>query len=123
MSARRQGRNDRPKVRAKRVLRDRLLRETFQRTDDVRKALAMAGKPRKWASIAAAMGGTWTSESVRDQLNSIVDRRNAIVHEGDYERQERPRTARPIPIEESEATASVDFIADLIDAIHAVIST
>ncbi len=69
------------------------------------------------------MGGTWTSESVRDQLNSIVDRRNAIVHEGDYERQERPRTARPIPIEESEATASVDFIANLIDAIHAVIST
>jgi len=50
-----------------------------------------------------------------------VDRRNAIVHEGDYERQERPQTAKPVSIDEAEARGSVDFMDALIEAIHRVI--
>lgn len=122
VKARREGRDARPKVRAKRVLRDRLLRETFQSPDDVSRALGMAGKSQSWPDIAAEMPGSWDSKALRKRLSAIVSRRNAIVHEGDYERQERPRTAKPIPIEETEAKDSVEFLANLIRAIRSVIS-
>src|SRR5690348_11999484 len=42
-AARRPKHNSRPRVAVKRQLRDRLLRETYQRYDDVSKALSMAG--------------------------------------------------------------------------------
>lgn len=56
--ARRDGRNSRPRVRLKRVLRDRLQRETFQSAEDVSRALGMAGKSGQWEAIAAAMSGS-----------------------------------------------------------------
>lgn len=122
VKARQEGRDVRPKVQAKRVLRDRLLRETFQRPDDVSRALGMAGKSQSWPDIAAEMPGSWTPKALKKRLSAIVGRRNAIVHEGDYERQQRPRTAKPIPIEETEAKEAVEFLANLVRAIRSVIS-
>jgi hypothetical protein len=119
--ARRQGRATRPKVAVKRVLRDRLLRETFQRYDDVSRALAMAGRPGHWEAIANAMPGEWTPAQIRDRLNGIVDRRNAIVHEGDYVRRDRPRNAKRTELRTRDARREIRFIRDLIDAIHASI--
>src|SRR6266508_3758687 len=43
-AARDEPRNSRPRVGVKRQLRDRLLRETFQRYDEVANALGMAGR-------------------------------------------------------------------------------
>lgn len=121
VDARKADKNARPRVAAKRILRDRLLRETFQRYEDVARALSMAGKPKQWQNIAAKIPGSPTKEAVRDRLNTIVDRRNAIVHEGDYERLERPQTAKLVPITAGEARTDVDFLADVIDAIHAIL--
>lgn len=121
--ARQEERNERPKVRAKRVLRDRLLRETFQRADDVSRALSMAGRSKSWPAIAAEMPGGETHEALKKRLNAIVDRRNAIVHEGDYKRQERPRSAKPVSINEGEARDFVEFLANLIRAIRSVLAT
>ncbi|MGH8793083.1 MAG: hypothetical protein ACRDXX_10600, partial [Stackebrandtia sp.] len=61
-----------------------------------------------------------TPTQIRIRLNAIVRRRNQIVHEGDYERLERPRGARRNSISHSQAMADVEFLADLIYAIHAV---
>lgn len=122
--ARKENRNIRPKVPAKRVLRDRLLRETFQRYDDVARALSMAGRPRGWTDTADAMWGVpgvWTPEELKAGLNAVVDRRNRIVHEGDYERLERPQTAKLTSITAAQATRDVDFLADVIDAIHSIV--
>lgn len=94
VTARREGKNIRPRVRLKRVLRDRLLRETFQRSADVADALAMAGKSGKWQDIADAMSGSEEPKMLMDRLDRVVNRRNAIVHEGDYKRLDRPQTAR-----------------------------
>ncbi|MFI4990167.1 MAG: HEPN domain-containing protein [Solirubrobacterales bacterium] len=58
---------------------------------------------------------------IKTRLDEIVTRRNQIVHEGDYERKERPRRAKTTPISEKEARADIDFIAQLVDAIHGVI--
>jgi hypothetical protein len=50
-----------------------------------------------------------------------VTRRNQIVHEGDYERLERPRGPGRNSMTLPAATRDVNFLADLIDAIHAVV--
>jgi hypothetical protein len=122
VEARRDGRQTRPRVRVKRVLRDRLQRETFQSSDDVSRALGMAGKSGQWDAIAKAMSGTTRGDSkaLKQQLNEFVKRRNAIVHEGDYERLERPQTAKLVPLGRAAATDAVDFFSDLVDAIHSL---
>jgi hypothetical protein len=120
-AARSQPHNSRPRVSTKRQLRDRLLRETYQRFEDVSDALAMAGQPKQWGAIGGEMDPVLTPDQIRDRLNGIVTRRNQIVHEGDYERLERPRGSRRNPMTLSAATNDVDFLADLIEAIHAVV--
>lgn len=120
-AARRPPHNTRPRVAVKRQLRDRLLRETFQRYDDVSKALALAGLSGSWRDIASNMSPPTTPDRVKHQLNAIVDRRNQIVHEGDYRRLERPRGSARNQMTFGQAARSIDFVADLIGAIHAVV--
>lgn len=122
VEARRQGRQARPRVRVKRVLRDRLQRETFQNADDVSRALGMAGKSGQWDAIAKAMSGPTRGDpkALKLQLNEFVKRRNAIVHEGDYARLDRPQTSRLVPLGPAAASDAVDFVSDLVDAIHSL---
>ncbi len=117
-----EGRRSRPRVAAKRLLRERLLRETFQRPDRVTDALSMAGVPKAWSVIAAAMAGAPKPEDLRSTLNALVERRNAIVHEGDYERLDRPQRSTLNAVTTTEAGNAVDFVRQLIDAIHSVVS-
>lgn len=111
-----------PRVGIKRQLRDRLLRETFQNYDAVARALSMAGRPKAWPKIGKSMQTPHEPSEIKARLNGIVTRRNQIVHEGDYERRERPRTPRRNLITQKQARRDIDFIAELIDAIHAVVS-
>jgi hypothetical protein len=112
--------NSRPRVAVKRQLRDRLLRETFQAYDDVSRALAMAGKSGLWDHIGAKCTPAVTPKQIKERLRAIVMRRNQIVHEGDYERLERPQNARRNTVTYADALSSIDFIEQLIKAIHAV---
>lgn len=121
VAARSEPHESRPRVGVKRQLRDRLLRETFQRYEDVARALGMAGHSRKWDAIGQSMKPALTPKQIRTRLNSIVMRRNQIVHEGDYRRLERPRNAGRNGISQTEARSDIDFIAQLVDAIHTVI--
>jgi hypothetical protein len=110
--------NSRPRVQVKRALRDRLLRETFQNSDSVGRALAMAGRRREWRAIGLRMNPPASAERLQQRLDTIVQRRNQIVHEGDYVRQERPRRAVRNVLLYSQAKDDIDFIAELIEAIH-----
>ena len=120
-AARRRPHRSRQRVGVKRQLRDRLLRETFQSYDGVSKALGMAGLSGRWAEIGQQMTPALQPSEIRKRLDEIVMRRNQIVHEGDYERKERPRTARMTPITASQAAADIEFVAQLVNAIHTVI--
>jgi hypothetical protein len=120
-AARRRPHNSRPRVGVKRQLRDRLLRETFQSYDGVSKALGMAGLSGHWKEIGEHMSPEMQPGEIRERLDGIVTRRNQIVHEGDYERKERPRKAKTTPMSQSQASADIDFIAQLVDAIHSVV--
>jgi hypothetical protein len=117
-AARAQPHNSRPRVGVKRDLRNRLLFETFQSFRGVSEALAMAGRPKNWADIGAAMTPMLTADAIRERLDSIVQRRNQIAHEGDYRRLERPQDNQRNSITHREAQDDVEFLARLIDAIH-----
>lgn len=121
-SARAKPHNSRPRVGVKRQLQDRLLRETFQSYNAVSQALTMAGRPKAWAAIGKEMSPRRNSKEIRERLNSIVHRRNQIVHEGDYERLQKPQKAKLNRLTQNEARRDIDFISQIINAIHAVVS-
>jgi len=121
-AARAQPHNSRPRVGIKRQLRDRLLRETFQSSDAVSRAFGMAGRSGEWHAIAAEGSTPRAPADIKARLDGIVTRRHQIVHEGDYERLERPRTAKLNGITQKQAESDIAFIASLIDAIHVVVS-
>ena len=79
----------------------------------------MAGRSRNWDAIGQRLSPSMTPSQIRTRMNEIVTRRNQIVHEGDYRRLERPRNAIRNGMTYSEAETDIDFVADLIDAIHA----
>jgi len=120
-AARAKPHKSRPRVGVKRQLRDRLLRETFQRYDDVARALGMAGRRKAWEAIGKQLVPTVAPVQIKERLNRIVDRRNQIVHEGDYRRLERPRGASRNPIGTPQTRRDIGFLADLIDAIHVIV--
>lgn len=93
-AARSRPHSSRPRVAVKRDLRDRLLRETFQRFQEVSRALAMAGRSGRWDEIAQGFNPPVPTTYLRERLDAIVRRRNQIVHEGDYRRLERPRDTK-----------------------------
>jgi hypothetical protein len=112
--------NSRPRVAVKRQLRDRLLLNTFQRFEVVSRGLAMAGRPRNWDAIGQRLPRQMISAEIKERLNNIVTRRNQIVHEGDCRRLERPRNNLRNTLTLNEARADINFIAELIEAIHAL---
>jgi hypothetical protein len=81
----------------------------------------MAGQSGVWKDIGAAMDPAMEPAEIRRRLNSIVVRRNQIVHEGDYERLEKPRGPGRNSITHRAALEDIAFIARLVDAIHAVV--
>jgi len=121
VAARKKPHNSRPRVGVKRQLRDRLLRETFQSYENVSKALGMAGLSGKWEDIGKTFSPSMTPKQIRTRLDQIVIRRNQIVHEGDYRRLDRPRNSGRNGLGTTSARADINFIAQLIDAIHAVV--
>jgi hypothetical protein len=112
----------RPRVGVKRLLRDRLLRETFQTYEAVSRALGMAGRTKEWREIGSRMDPELAPEEIKDRLNEIVRRRNQIVHEGDYVRLEKPQNSRKNDMTLKQAREDIAFIEEVINAIHEVVS-
>jgi len=110
--------NSRPTTRTRTVLRDQLLKKTFQSPAEVDEALGMAGLSGNWKSIGEQMG--MTKKQVEHRLSQIVRRRNWIVHEGDYERLDRPRGPNMNSLSQAEAGDDIDFLARLTAAIDSI---
>ena len=113
--AQRTGRATRPWVSVKHALQERLLRKTFQSYDEVAAALAMVGVKKAWSTVAGNL--VCSPEEIKNRLNSIVHRRNQIVHEGDLRRMARPRAIQHAPIDLMAVQADIDWIDQLLAAI------
>lgn len=83
--------------------------------------VGVGAKGKKWDLIGKKLDPPMRASEIRERLNGIIMRRNQIVHEGDYRRLDRPQNARRNPMTTAQARSDILFIADLIDAIHAVI--
>ena len=119
VDAQRHNRRSRPWVQVKSSLRKRLLRETFQTYDQLGQALAMAGIENGWAKVATERG--MTPAQIKDWLNTIIQKRNQIVHEGDITRAERPRRLKLNKIDHNKTRATVTEIEALISAIDKIV--
>lgn len=87
-------------------------RDTFQRPDDISKALRFVDDtPKKWGRISARIG--FTTERTKAQLNSIVDRRNMIVHEADID----PVWGGSRSLTADDTEGAIDFISKVVAAI------
>ena len=64
---------------ARSLIAERLAKETFQRPDDVAAAQAIVGVNNIWTAALTEAGAAKISLSV------IIDRRNEIVHQCDYD--------------------------------------
>ncbi len=114
----RRGKTWRPWVHVKNLLHERLLKQTMQSPREIEDAMAMAGIKGGWSATALAMGEK--PEAMRTILGKIVQRRNQIVHEGDYYRLVRPQTVRLRVIDATAVGLDLDWLGGLIAALAGV---
>ena len=112
---------DRPWVRVRNLLNDRLLKITFQSSQEVADALAMVGITHGWQKIADEVGVGVTSKFLQDELDAIVHRRNQIVHEGDFKQLYRPRTLRRNRVSQDDADHASNMVEILIVAMDKIV--
>ena len=93
---------------ARTYVAERLALETFQRPDDIARALAMVGVPKIWSTAFTDPSATKTA------LGLVVDRRNRIVHACDRD----PLTAGALtPIAASDAVLAAETVEQVAVAI------
>ncbi|WP_198391681.1 HEPN domain-containing protein [Burkholderia ubonensis] len=114
------GKDTRPWVQVKNVMQKRLLKETFQSYEQVAIAFSWAGIEKPWSRVAAKL--IIQADDIKSRLNSLVHRRNQIVHEGDIARSSRPQTLKYNAVAHAEVVADVDWIESLIAAIEQVVA-
>jgi hypothetical protein len=119
VKARRKEQDSRPRVQVKNALHRRLLRKTFQSSDQVADAMAYAGVTEGWSKVAKEMGEP--VGALKAHLDRMVYRRNQIVHEGDLKRLVRPRSLSFNEVDRNEVTQDVDWVESLLDAIDVVL--
>lgn len=93
-------------------VRNLFSRDTFQRPDDISKALRFVDdRPKRWARVSARLGAT--PDNTKVKLNSIVSRRNMIVHEADID----PAWRVPRSLTADDTEDAINFISKLAEAI------
>jgi hypothetical protein len=94
---------------ALRHVAQRLALETFQRPDDIAKALAMVGVSRVWSTAFPR-----DPAATKTSLGVIVDRRNRIVHSCDID----PLNPGAVtPLSDSDALDAIETIEQIVHAV------
>lgn len=120
IAAQRAEKRSRPWVQVKSSLQRRLLKETFQSYDQVAMALSMAGIKEPWKKICAELKEA--NSDTKKWLDTLVHRRNQIVHEGDLKRASRPRKLSFNAISQAEARSQVRRVEVFIGAVETVVN-
>lgn len=98
-------------------IRERLGYQSFQQADKIAEAIRYISGKKLWDEVAIQM--TKPAKDIRQQLNSIVDRRNKIAHEADID----PTfgIGSRWNIDEVLVSDAVNFIETLVESIHQVL--
>ena len=89
----------------------------FQHPDRIADAVRLFSPCTLWPSVASHLGTT--DQDVRNELRLIVDRRNKITHEADLD---PSYPGSRWPISRSDSIRAVDFIQNICEAIHSVVT-
>lgn len=116
--ARQEGRTNRPLVKVRNVLHERILKDTYQTQRGVERALNMCGVTDCWQKLSLKMGEP--RAEVTAHLNSLARRRNSIVHEGDIQRQSRPRNVKHEALSNAEVRDELAWVRRFVDALRQV---
>ncbi|KAM3094478.1 HEPN domain-containing protein [Phormidesmis sp. 146-35] len=98
-------------------IRERLGYQSFQQADKIAEAIRYISDKKLWDEVAVQM--TKPSKDIKQQLNSIVDRRNKIAHEADID--PTFNIGSRWNIDELLVGNAVDFIEMLVESIHQVL--
>jgi len=101
-------------------IRQRLSYKSFQKPDNIVKAVLLISNKKLWKEVSINMGRlAKDAEDIKNQLSLIVDRRNKIAHEADID------PSYPIgdrwPIDELLVNEAVDFIEQVVESIHNIL--
>ena len=97
-------------LRAREAINTRLSRETFQKPEDIAKALSMVGVAAIWSTAFGAAG----AKSARTALSLVVRRRNVIVHRCDID---PTGLGTPYPLTKDDAVDAVTTVESTVTAI------
>ena len=89
----------------------------FQHPDKIADAVRIFSSSELWPSVASQLN--LTVQDVKDRLRLIVDRRNKIAHEADLD---PSYPGSRWPISSSDSADAVDFIEEVCEAIHSIIT-
>lgn len=98
-------------------IRERLGYLSFQQADKIADAIRYISDKKLWDEVASQM--TKSAKDIKQQLNSIVDRRNKIAHEADID--PTFNIGSRWNIDEVIVGDAVDFIEMLVESIHQVL--
>jgi hypothetical protein len=98
-------------------IRERLGYQSFQQADKIADAIRYISDKKLWDEVAILM--TKTARDIKQQLNSIVDRRNKIAHEADID--PTFSIGSRWNIDEVLVGDAVDFLEILVESIHKVL--
>lgn len=98
-------------------IREQLGYQSFQQSDRIANAIKYISDKNLWEEVSTLMNRP--AKDIKQRLSSIVDRRNKIAHEADIDPTfnigERWRIDEPL------ANDAVNFIEELVEAIHLVL--
>ena len=98
-------------------IRERLGYESFQQPDKIADAIRYISDKKLWDEVANKISRP--AKDIKQQLNSIVDRRNKIAHEADID--PTFNIGNRWNIDEVLVGDAVDFIEQIVESIHQVL--
>lgn len=120
LDARRRGVADRPIVRARNVLNEKLLTMTFQNARQWELGFDLLGIRQGASKAGGAMTPFHTGAAINSKLNALSYRRNKIVHEGDLRRLLRPQTVTRSKLLRGEVDTDLAWIGHFLAAVDTV---
>ncbi|WIB64035.1 hypothetical protein [Curtobacterium sp. MCBD17_040] len=117
--ARQQNVANKPIVKARNVLRERIIRDTYQSSRGVETALKMCGVSDCWSKLGSDLGEK--KSDIIDHLNTLAHRRNAIVHEGDIQRKSKPHHITHQPLKRTEIDNELAWVRDFVEAMSRIV--
>jgi len=101
-------------------IRQRLSYKSFQKPDNIVKAVLLISNKKLWKEVSINMGRlAQDAEDIKNQLSLIVDRRNKIAHEADID--PTLSIGNRWPIDELLVNETVDFIEQVVESIHNIL--